>query len=91
MSKVPKTLESLKKCDCMKCPSFTDECKEKAMPEIKELKEGKMDRAHAEAMFCAYEKSACISKEIGCICPTCALFSEYNLENNYYCITTGGK
>ena len=91
VSKVPKTVESLMKCQCMSCPSYTSECNEKAMPGIKELKEGKMDQSHAEAMFCAYEKSDCISKEIGCICPTCPLFSEYNLENNYFCIVTGGK
>ena len=91
MSKVPKTAENLMKCRCMSCPSYTDECKEKAMPGIKELKEGKMDQPHAEAMFCAYEKSDCISEEQGCVCPTCALFSEYNLQHNYFCIKTGGK
>jgi hypothetical protein len=91
MSSVPKTKENLMKCQCMNCPTYSDKCKEQSKPELEELQNGNMDRTHAEAMFCAYEKSNCINEEKQCICPTCPLFSEYNLTNNYFCIQTGGK
>ncbi|MBE0450788.1 MAG: DUF2769 domain-containing protein [Clostridia bacterium] len=49
------------------------------------------DKIHAEAMFCAYEKSHCIDEEKGCICGTCELFKEYELGKSYFCTTTDGK
>jgi len=91
MPAVAKTKENLMKCLCMSCPTYTEECKAKAKPELEELKEGNMDRTHAEAMFCAYEESNCLSEEKECLCPTCVLFTEYNLENSYFCMKTGGK
>ncbi|MDW7668748.1 MAG: DUF2769 domain-containing protein [Bacillota bacterium] len=92
MSKVAKTKENLKKCLCMKCPSYTFSCKMKSMPGNVILMMGSTeDKIHAEAMFCAYEKSRCIDEEKGCICGTCELFKEYELENKYFCTTTDGK
>jgi hypothetical protein len=91
MSMVAKTKENLKKCLCMKCPSYSFACKVKSMPGNMILMMGKMDGIHAEAMFCAYEKSQCIDEEKGCICGTCEVFKEYNLGKGYFCTVTGGK
>ncbi|MBI2848378.1 MAG: DUF2769 domain-containing protein [Chloroflexi bacterium] len=90
MSVVARTKENLKKCQCMKCPTYTFMCKMKNMPGnmanmMKDI--GKVD--HMEAMFCAFGKSKCITDEKGCICMTCALYKENNLDKAYYCL--GGK
>ncbi len=92
MSKVERTKENLKKCLCMKCPSYSFTCKMMSMPGNVILMMGNMeDKPHAEAMFCAYEKSNCIKEEKGCLCATCELFKEYNLEKTYFCTATDGK
>lgn len=92
MSKVAKTKENLHKCKCMKCPSYSFACKVKTMPGNVILMMGNMeDKLHAEAMFCAYEKSHCIDEEKGCLCETCELYTEYELEKEYFCTTTNGK
>jgi hypothetical protein len=92
MSKVSKTKENLKKCICMKCPSYTFACKMKSMPGNVILKMGDMEeKIHAEAMFCAYEKSNCIDEEKGCLCATCENFKEYELGKSYFCQVNGGK
>lgn len=92
MSKVAKTKENLKKCLCMKCPSYTFSCKVKSMPgNMILMVSDKEKKLHAEAMFCAYEKSHCIDEEKGCNCPTCELYKEYNLGKTYFCTTQDGK
>jgi len=91
MSTVPKTHANLLKCQCRKCPSYSTACKLKAMPGNTILLLGDMDKIHAETMFCAYEKSNCIEEEHGCICAKCELYTEFNLENLYYCTVTDGK
>jgi len=48
-------------------------------------------KIHAEAMFCAYEKSSCIDEEKGCNCGNCDLFKEYDLGERYFCIVSDGK
>ncbi len=91
MSKVAKTSENMKKCICMKCPSYTFYCKMKSMPGNMILMMGDKDKIHAEGMFCAYEKSHCIKEEKGCICSTCELFKENELGKGYFCTATDGK
>ena len=92
MAKVPKTKENLKKCICMKCPSYTFACKMKSMPGNVILMMGDMShKIHAEAMFCAYEKSSCIDEEKGCNCGNCDLFKEYELGKGYFCLVSDGK
>jgi hypothetical protein len=46
---------------------------------------------HMENMFCAFGKSNCIDAEKGCVCPDCQVHAEYNLQNVYYCLKTGGQ
>ena len=94
MSEAPRTVartrENLGKCQCMKCPTYTFMCKIRNMPGnimamMRDI--GKVD--HMEAMFCAFGDSRCITDEKGCICPTCAIYAENNLDKTYYCL--GGK
>ena len=87
---VARTKTNLGKCQCMKCPTYTFMCKMKNMPSnmVNMMRDtGKLD--HMEAMFCAFGKSKCIDEEKGCVCMTCALYKEYNLDKAYYCL--GGK
>ena len=92
MQKVAKTKENLKKCICMKCPSYTLACKVKAMPGNTILRVGDTEKKiHAELMFCAFEKSHCIDEEKGCDCDKCEVSKEYQLGKDYFCTINGGK
>ena len=93
MTKVEKSKENLKKCICMKCPSYKMGCKMKAMPKnmMTMLKGNIGELEHFEGLFCAFEKSNCITEESGCICATCDVYKENKLSKLYYCIKTGGQ
>jgi len=93
MSAVAKTKENLKKCKCVKCPTYSFACKIKAIPEgISDmLKRDISEEKHMEMMFCAFEASKCIKEEKGCICTTCEVHTENNLDKTYYCAITSGK
>lgn len=92
MKSVEKTKENLKKCACMKCPSYSFVCKIKSMPGNIMGMLGDLSKSeHMEGMFCAFEKSKCIHDEKGCICPTCELFKENKLDKGYFCTVTKGK
>ena len=93
MSVVEKSNENLKKCLCMKCPSYKLGCKMKALPKnmMTMLKGNISELKHFEGLFCAFEKSDCIKEEVGCICATCNVYSENKLDNLYFCTQTGGK
>lgn len=89
---VDRTKENLKKCKCLSCPSYSLTCKIKEMPHniMAMVKDGLEKTEHLEGMFCAYEKSECIEEKQGCSCPECALRKEYELDHNYFCLSTGG-
>ena len=92
MGTVAKTNENLKKCICMKCPSYTFTCKMLNMPgNMIAMMSDVSKKVEIEAMYCAFEKSKCIKEEKGCICATCELFKENNLGKGYFCVATGGK
>ena len=94
MSIVEKSKKNLSKCICMKCPSYGFACKVKSMPNNAILMMGdSTKKIHAEAMFCAYEKSTCIdtNHEKGCICYDCEVFKENDLKNAYFCTVDDGK
>ena len=46
---------------------------------------------HYESMFCAFEKSHCIEEDRGCLCDTCPVHAEYNLNREEYCLKDGGN
>lgn len=93
MGNVARTPENLKKCLCMKCPSYKLGCKMKAMPKnMMTMMKGNIGELdHFEGMFCAFEKSHCISEITECICESCDIFKENELPNYAYCTITGGK
>ncbi len=80
------------KCICMKCPTYTFSCMGKSMPgNLKALVKGLGKAEHLEGMFCAFEKSKCITKDKGCMCDKCALYRDNKLDKRSYCISTDGK
>ena len=92
MTEVAKTKENLRKCKCMTCPSYTDKCKVKNAPENLLKLMGDLNKTdHYEKMFCAFERSNCIEEANGCLCSDCAVFREYNLKSNDFCLKTGGR
>ncbi|MBI2139570.1 DUF2769 domain-containing protein [Candidatus Woesearchaeota archaeon] len=93
MAKVEKSKENLKKCSCMKCPSYTFMCKMKNMPgNMMSMMKGDLSKvAHMEGMFCAFGKSKCINIGKGCICATCDVYKENSLNKLYYCLAEGER
>ena len=92
MSQVEKTIENLKKCVCMKCPSYTMGCKMKSMPSnIMGMISGISKRDHFEGLYCAFEESRCIKERKGCTCAGCPVYKENNLEKLYFCVTKDGE
>ena len=92
MKIVQKTKGNLKKCLCMKCPSYVFACKVKSMAGNVILRVGDMEnKIHAEALFCAYEPSNCIDELRGCLCEDCEVLLDNDLENGFYCKVDGGK
>ena len=92
MSEISKKIPNLVKCICVKCPSYTFACMVKALPgNVMALAGGLSGAEHLEGMFCAFEKSRCITEDKGCICPKCALYTENKLDKRSYCLSTGGK
>ena len=92
MEQVERTPENLKKCLCMKCPSYKLGCKLTAMPKnmVTIVKGNIGETEHFEGMFCAFSKSKCIKKVTQCICETCDVYKDNNLTNYGYCTVTGG-
>lgn len=89
--RVEKTKENLKKCLCMRCPSYTTTCKMKNMPEnLVKMLEDFNEVEHFEAMYCAFDKSHCIKEDKGCICEKCEVHKDYKLCCEDYCLRTGG-
>ena len=61
--------DKAKMCTCPQCPSYNDCAK------------GKM-----ELLYCAKGKSPeCITKENGCICPTCPITPQMGLVKTFFC------
>ncbi len=66
-----KTLTGLEaRCTCPNCKTYT-ECA----------------KAKSELLYCLEGKSpGCITKGVECICPTCPVEVEYDMNDMYYCI-----
>lgn len=62
-------------CICGECPSFNDCASE-----------------NKERLYCTLGKSpACITEEIGCICPSCPITEQMGLEYEYFCTRRSEK
>ena len=87
---VEKTIDNAKSCLCFTCPSYTTHCKMKNSDEIALDMSHINDASHMELMFCAFEKSNCIHENRGCLCQDCPVHKKYKLNNEDYCLNTGG-
>lgn len=88
--RVDRTLENAKSCMCLACPSYTKGCKVKNESEVVHDITHINDVEHFEIMFCAFEKSNCIHEHQGCLCAKCSVHTKYALNNEDYCLNTGG-
>lgn len=92
MGKVERTVANALRCMCVRCPSYTFKCILRGLPDNLAALAGGLDQAeHMEGMFCAFEKSSCVSEDRGCICHKCELYKANNLDKKSYCLGTGGK
>ena len=88
--RVEKTATNAQMCQCLSCPSYTTTCKIKNnMHNNKDVLK-KQDDEHWELLFCAMEKSNCIHENRGCVCQVCPIHKKYALNNEDYCLHTGG-
>ncbi len=85
--RVDKTTENALACKCLSCPSYTTTCKLKNGDEIPQ---DISKLHHLERMFCAFDKSNCIHENRGCLCEGCPVHTKYALNNEDYCLSTGG-
>lgn len=69
MVKVPKTEETMIKCICNACPSYT-EC----------MKTGKMG-----VFCSIGDEITCFENEQGCRCQECSVSSDYTFSSSYHC------
>jgi len=45
----------------------------------------------AAMVFCFSTKIRCVTRERGCKCSTCPVYSKYDLNGDYFCIKGGAK
>lgn len=96
-SRVPYTVENIKKCMCPKCPVQADsKCvKDKLNSLTKELESaregGVPEPQNVPGVYCSTGKATCqdLNPEEQCICYSCAVWKEYDLQNvkpvMYFC------
>jgi hypothetical protein len=97
-SKVPYIVENIKKCICPKCPVQTNsKC---ATDKLKNLVKGLESAREGEVpepqnvpgIYCSTGKATCqdLNLKEQCICYTCAVWREYDLQNvrlgMYFCL-----
>ena len=86
MKKPEQSKDTLRRCICLECPTFTMGCKIKATPGNAEKAESEGKKAdHLEGAFCAYGSSTCIIEKLECLCPQCEIYHECELEEKHYC------
>lgn len=88
--RVAKTMDNAQHCQCLSCPSYTTTCKLKNNMKTNSDVLNKAENEHWEILFCALEKSNCIHENRGCKCSTCMVHRKYALNNEDYCLHTGG-
>ncbi len=84
--------ENIDKCICPDCP-VQGECMEEARAKLKVKKEKGVKPEPKDlkpiGMYCAQAvgTTSCddLDEDKGCICPSCPLWSENDLQETYYC------
>lgn len=88
---VARTKKNLEHCKCLDCPSYTLGCKIKNTPiNLYKLMDDLDKTEHFEGMYCAFEKSTCISDSKGCLCYECEIYHKYRLNKRDFCLANGG-
>ena len=88
--RVEKSIENVRNCMCLSCPSYTKWCRNKSnIDDVCDIYDVK-NLDHLEMLFCAFDKSDCIKEHKGCLCAKCDVHKKYALNNEDYCIYSGG-
>ena len=91
---VPFTQDNVKNCLCPTCPVQQDsQCVKGKMGNLENAKQSgsSLKPSDIPAVYCSSGKATCqdIDTSRSCICPDCAVFSRYDLNNGkpvmYYC------
>jgi len=93
VSKVPFTLDSVGKCQCLECPvQSKSQCVIEAKAQLNEaLKKTPLNHEEVPGVYCAAGSATCtdLDPEQRCICAGCIVFSQYNLAKGtpagYFC------
>lgn len=73
MKEVHVNLHNIHNCICGRCPSFPGKWKE-------------LEHMQMPGLFCAAGRSRHPIEQQGCLCADCAVFSEHELDGEYFCI-----
>jgi hypothetical protein len=92
-SKVPFVISNVGRCACPGCPvQGKSKCVAGLKAVLKDaLKKTPLKAKDIPGMYCSTGKAACtdLDSSQGCACPTCAVFTQYNLARGqhvgYYC------
>ncbi len=93
IGKVPFTLDSVFKCQCLECPvQSMSPCVIEAKEKLNEaLKEAPLKREEVPGVYCAAGAATCgdLNPDQHCICAGCIVFSQYELDKGtpagYFC------
>lgn len=94
MSPVPYNLENFRKCRCDACPVYRySQCitqEQINMPPTAPSPSPVLpEPGSVQGLYCAAAvgASSCgdLDERWACVCPTCAVWQEYDLETAYYC------
>jgi len=83
MPKVKTTNTNIRHCRCPQCPvQGNSECSKKW------INSQDPEETSQAKLFCARGKSSCndLNKNERCICPSCIVWDENNLDQTYYCL-----
>lgn len=84
MSRVDVNETNLKHCRCPVCPvQKNSECVQEKLKQT-----SSPDRLNGAMLYCSIGKSQChdLDGSEGCLCPTCLVWEQYNLDSMYYCL-----
>jgi hypothetical protein len=89
MPKVDFNMDNIKKCQCTVCPvQAQSECVAKKMKILKKQMSQSVPKPEdVPGVYCSQGQAVCKDLDPGkaCVCPTCAVWTENNLQSNYYC------
>lgn len=90
MPKVAFSMGNLKKCQCPACPvQAQSKCVAEKVKALKEQMPKTVPKPKdvVPGVYCSQGMAVCkdLDPSKTCICPTCAVWTENNLQSQYYC------